>query len=275
MQGIRQPSSGGVKEGFRQSLGKSRTASLSNRSSRRITGQDSLSAKLQKKADELALLKVEDDSDEEADDAEDSSADGRKNSKDAAEGGSATGDNEDDDSDIDEEQEALLESEAASKTNFSRRKAILTSSLHDRMKRIRESTKKKLRMARKAQEEDIMRAELLKLPAAERHGMRKVFDRFDLDESDTLEGTEIVEALRELGLKGTAIEEKKAISTICKEAVEERARFDNPNKSKQDYIPGVDDDDPLGEDEDEITPHIDFLTFALKVVRPEHRSYAP
>lgn len=115
-------------------------------------------------------------------------------------------------------------------------------------------------MARQAQRQDLQRRQLDTLPELEAHTMREVFQRFDRDNSDSLEGLEIVEALRELGLHGKTTEEKRGITRIWQDAANEAAdeakkvTGAHSKRSSGFMVPR------------EEKQSVDFLTFALKVV---------
>eukprot|EP00927_Polykrikos_kofoidii_P025612 TRINITY_DN22982_c0_g1_i1.p1 TRINITY_DN22982_c0_g1~~TRINITY_DN22982_c0_g1_i1.p1 ORF type:complete len:868 (-),score=182.50 TRINITY_DN22982_c0_g1_i1:165-2768(-) len=129
--------------------------------------------------------------------------------------------------------------------------------LKERMKRLEDTTKKKLTLAKQMQEQDLQRRQLDTLPEAEALQMKEVFDRFDLNNSERLEGSEIVQALRELGLQGTTTAEKRDITKLWQEAAKEAAEDARKGGSKRPVI--------VSHQRDE-TFSIDFLTFALKVV---------
>eukprot|EP00933_Yihiella_yeosuensis_P006133 TRINITY_DN110788_c0_g1_i1.p1 TRINITY_DN110788_c0_g1~~TRINITY_DN110788_c0_g1_i1.p1 ORF type:complete len:1079 (+),score=223.03 TRINITY_DN110788_c0_g1_i1:92-3328(+) len=55
------------------------------------------------------------------------------------------------------------------------------------------------------------------LPEKEMHALEKVFHRFDKDDSGSLEHTEVVNALRDLGICGTNTTEKREIAKLCRD----------------------------------------------------------
>lgn len=164
---------------------------------------------------------------------------------------------------------------AAANAKLLSKRMALKSRAEDRRRRIRYATKQKLTKARKAgalaQELDIQRREFNALPETEASAMRQVFDRFDLDGSDLLEGSEIVEALRELGLRGSNTAEKREIMRICHDAapqqgIEMEIRGKSKGDSSEEETFSSSSAFVTAEQRKEDICAIDFLTFALKVV---------
>eukprot|EP00929_Paragymnodinium_shiwhaense_P010041 TRINITY_DN11450_c0_g1_i6.p1 TRINITY_DN11450_c0_g1~~TRINITY_DN11450_c0_g1_i6.p1 ORF type:complete len:877 (-),score=255.27 TRINITY_DN11450_c0_g1_i6:603-3233(-) len=139
------------------------------------------------------------------------------------------------------------------KQSLDRRRHTLKNKLVDRIGRVKQAGSKS-RSIRRQQMEDLQRLEFAALAEDEAQALLCCFERYDLDCSDTLEGNEIVEALRELGLRGASQDEKREILRIVRECCTEAAGGIKAVGSGRRKLARQ---GPVS---------VDFLTFALKVV---------
>jgi len=139
----------------------------------------------------------------------------------------------------------------------SRRRAFrstLRSSLGDRLKRLERKGMQKREEQKATREQDLLRKQFNSLPPAEADAIQHVFERFDLDGSGFLEHQEVMAALRELGLRGTNLSEKREILKICRNPGQEDDLGDLGVTTCSETI------------EDKLVVAVDVLRFALQVV---------
>mmetsp|Transcript_149809 Transcript_149809/g.481189 ORF Transcript_149809/g.481189 Transcript_149809/m.481189 type:complete len:966 (+) Transcript_149809:125-3022(+) len=132
----------------------------------------------------------------------------------------------------------------------------LRSTVRDRLNRLQAGRAAKVLEQKASQEKDNLRKQFNELPAAEAEAIQKVFDRFDLDDSGGLDHDEVVEALKELGLSGGNLAEKREIHRICRV-------FGGTHRGDDEDGEG---DDVVGE------VCVDIFQFSLRVV-PQVRNF--
>lgn len=111
----------------------------------------------------------------------------------------------------------------------------------ERFKKLHQKRQTRLKNHQDIMKQDHLRKQFNALPVAEVHNITNVFHRFDIDGSGTLSASEAMSALRELGLQGSNLAEKREAQNVCR----------NPS--------GLDG----GEDDDR---QISLMEFALHIV---------
>eukprot|EP00928_Gymnodinium_smaydae_P031221 TRINITY_DN22985_c0_g1_i1.p1 TRINITY_DN22985_c0_g1~~TRINITY_DN22985_c0_g1_i1.p1 ORF type:complete len:1051 (+),score=255.24 TRINITY_DN22985_c0_g1_i1:389-3154(+) len=158
------------------------------------------------------------------------------------------------------------------RSSLNETKPTLRSTCKERLAKTREGAKARFWKERLAIEEETRWRMFHRLPAAESKTLEQCFKRYDIDNSGKLEGTEILEALREMGLRGYDLYQKKEIFRICREAAVEHDALCRPSRRRRSVAPSrVELDGPSGGGVRTPSPNgkdcaVDFLTFALKVV---------
>lgn len=159
----------------------------------------------------------------------------------------------------------------------------LKSSLFDRIKRLEVRRRVRERQQKTLRRQDSRRRAFNLLPKSEVDALERAFLQFDGDRSGHLERREIVDCLRELGLRGSNTAEKRDILKICMEATAPappepgegrtpRVRIlsegrDTQEEGSAESAEGEGDDVEGGAAPEEgASVRVDFLTFALDVV---------